>query len=227
MRFFLLILLSVSLWGSIGNIAAMKGVAQLKRSNSLVDAKMGMEILEGDEVVTQAKTRVQVLLKDNTVVTIGANSTFSFKEFSMKQNEEKVSMEAKRGFFRSVTGEIGKIAPERFKVKTASATIGIRGTDFSVEILEDKELIKCYSGMITVRFKGGYKEIPAGVMFELKSDGTAGEEVSITPNLPREQTIPTEVISDVTQGVQEYEREGVALEPFTITPNVQPKTPLY
>lgn len=224
MRFFLLILLSVSLWGSIGNIAAMKGVAQLKRSNSLVDAKMGMEILEGDEVVTQAKTRVQVLLKDNTVVTIGANSTFSFKEFSMKQNEEKVSMEAKRGFFRSVTGEIGKIAPERFKVKTASATIGIRGTDFSVEILEDKELIKCYSGIIRIRYESGYRDLEEGMLFELVPKNLNLNHIS--QMVQNKQTF-TEIISDVTQAAQEYKQEELSDEPFDITPNTEPKTPVY
>lgn len=141
MKILLLIFLSISLWGNIGSIMALKGNAEIKRSDTTIKAKTGMDIEEQDEIITQDKTRLQVMLNDETVVTIGANSSFSFEEFSQEAQNEKLSMRANRGFFRSVTGQIGKLAPERFKVKTASATIGIRGTDFSGEIGFGREVL--------------------------------------------------------------------------------------
>lgn len=169
-KIFLLLALSISVWANIGNIMAFKGEAQVKRSSDMLDATSGMVIIKGDEIVTGVKSRVQVMLKDETVVTIGSNSSFGFEDFSFGAGDAKVSMRANRGFFRSVTGEIGKIAPERFKVRTASATIGIRGTDFSGDIVGDRETFKCYSGGITVEYEGGSSDLDAGMMVELSPD---------------------------------------------------------
>ena len=169
-KLYIFLLLSIPLWADIGNIMALKGQADVIRSSKHIKALAGMELLKGDQIQTYTNSRVQVMLKDDTVVTIGAKSLFGFEEFDFDNKAKpKVSMRAVRGFFRSVTGKIGKIAPERFKVQTASATIGIRGTDFSGDIKSDKELFKCYSGAINVAYEGGYVDIKAGQFVELKA----------------------------------------------------------
>jgi hypothetical protein len=174
MKIILLLLLKLSLLASIGNIMAIKGSADIQHGDSKKAAKSGMSIEEGDSIVTGKKSRVQVMLKDETVVTIGAKSLFEFEEYLYDTSKKsKVTMRASRGFFRSVTGKIGKLAPERFKVKTASATIGIRGTDFSGEIFGDREIFKCYSGAITVEYDGGSQDIDAGMMAEIRKDTDA------------------------------------------------------
>ena len=197
---------------------AMKGSASVVRSDGSVDAKNGLSLLEHDRIQTQKKSRVQVMLNDNTVVTIGANSSFSFDTFSYDGTKKsKVAMSAQRGFFRSVTGKIGKMAPERFKVKTVSATIGIRGTDFSADVMDDREIIKCYSGVISVTYKGEEKEVVAGMQLEIRKGSSELEEVqpqrkkeTQAKSLEKvsgitEQEIPTEVVSDITQIVNDSE----------------------
>ena len=148
---------------------ALKGSAEIhKKSNDILTAKSGMTIDKGDTIVTQRKTRVQVILKDDTVITIGSHSSFSFDTYFFDGSKKStLSMRMNRGFFRSVTGKIGKMAPERFKVKTSSATIGIRGTDFSVRLQNSIERFKCYSGGIRITFGNTYKDISAGEIFEL------------------------------------------------------------
>lgn len=171
-KLLLILLISVSAWANIGTIMTIKGKAELNRSSKVLKAANGMKLLKGDELVTRSRSRVQVMLNDDTIVTVGANSSFKFENFNYDGTEKsEVSMRAKRGFFRSVTGKIGKVAPERFKVKTASATIGIRGTDFSGDIGINREFIKCYSGTIFVEYEGGLEDIEAGMMIELR-DGT-------------------------------------------------------
>ena len=171
MKIFLLLLLKLSLFASIGNVMAIKGSADIKHGSVTIKAKNGMAIEEGDSIKTSKKSRVQVMLQDETVVTIGASSLFKFEEYLYDGSKKsQLTMRANRGFFRSVTGKIGKLAPERFKVKTASATIGIRGTDFSGEILGDREVFKCYSGAITIEFDGGSQDIDAGMMAEIIKD---------------------------------------------------------
>jgi len=151
--FFVLFLFGTSLFASIGTVLAMRGEANRKPLDmtTIKPLHIGDLLEEGDEIITQSLSRVQVMLKDHTVITIGANSNFKFdKYFFDGTKNSKLSMEANRGFFRSVSGEIGKVAPQRFTVKTTSATIGIRGTDFSGYILPDQEFYRCYSGTIFV-----------------------------------------------------------------------------
>lgn len=167
----MILLMSISAWAGIGNIMALRGAAEVERTQGGVAAKNGMELLEGDKIVTKEKSRVQVMLKDETIVTIGSNSSFSFDEYSFDGTKDsKVLMHANRGFFRSVTGKLSKIAPERFKVKTASATIGIRGTDFSGNVLPNQEIIKCYKGRIFVEFQGKIQDIDAGSFAEIMAN---------------------------------------------------------
>ena len=213
MKIVFFLLMSLSLWAGIGNIMAMKGSAQVLRSSGNVSAKMGLELLEHDRITTSKKSRVQVMLSDSTVVTIGANSSFSFDTFSYDGTKNsQVAMSAQRGFFRSVTGKIGKMAPERFKVKTVSATIGIRGTDFSADIRAGRELIKCYSGVITVKYNSEESVVVAGMQLELRKENTKVKDVQpqkksdTSPQKTQESTssidkkeVPTEVVSDITQ----------------------------
>lgn len=252
-KLFLLLFLSISVWANIGNIMAMKGEASVKRVSERVNANVGMELLKDDEILTQARSRVQVMLNDETVVTIGPNSSFGFEEFSFDgTSESKVSMKANRGFFRSVTGKIGKLAPERFKVKTSSATIGIRGTDFSGLITEVKQIIKCYRGSISVDFEGTSRDIHAGMMIELTADkveikkitSVQEEEESVKEEASKDKKeetkksilfedildgemdqkeIATEDIADVTPLVD----EPPVIEPFELIPASEDREILY
>jgi len=226
MKIFLLLMLSLSLWANIGNIMAIKGSANVERGGSSLQASNGMELEKGDTIVTMKKSRVQIMLNDETVVTVGASSEFSFEEYFYDESKNsKLTMRANRGFFRSVTGEIGKVAPERFKVKTASATIGIRGTDFSGEIYEDREIFKCYQGKIYIEFEGDSREVSAGMMAEILKNRVQLKEINkgelikkksdlklLTIDAIGDTIIPTEVITDITQIVEDENNEAVAEE---------------
>jgi len=217
MKIFLLLLMSLSLWANIGNVMAIKGSADIERGGSTLNAANGMALEEGDTILTSTKSRVQVMLKDATVITIGASSSFSFVEYFYDESKKsKLTMRANRGFFRSVTGQIGKLAPERFKVKTVSATIGIRGTDFSGEIFGDREVFKCYEGAIFIEFDGNLQDLDAGMMAEIlkdryevkKFDASKGPKAlsklkGIIIKAIDYDEVPTEVISDITQIIED------------------------
>jgi len=169
---FFVLTLSAFVWSNIGNVAALKGDANILRKSETLKIKSGIALEVKDKVVTFSQSRVQVILKDNTVVTIGPDSSFVFDAytFGTKANSE-IAMHIDHGFFRSVTGKIGKIAPERFKVKTVSATIGIRGTDFSALVSDNKEVISCYRGKITALIDNISHSVDAG----MELDNTGGK----------------------------------------------------
>ncbi len=156
MKAFIIILFILqSAFGAIGTLMTYKGKVAVIRDTQTIGAQMGMDILQKDKVITEKESRVQIMLKDKTVVTIGENSEFDFESFKFDGKNSEVKMRSRRGFFRSVTGEIGKLAPERFKVTTKSATIGIRGTDFEGYTGGEKERFICNRGVIFVSIRTG------------------------------------------------------------------------
>ena len=216
-KVFFLLLLSITMtFASIGTIMASKGDATVKRAQKELPITNGMDIFKGDEIITQKKTRVQVMLNDDTVITIGPESAFSFLEYFFDGTKKSIiQMQAHRGFFRSVTGRIGKVAHENYKVKTQLATIGIRGTDYSVQLGEDSASYICNRGEITLDFAQVQKHLIAGEKTILHLDGLTVKEISSAEleNKPKmkqlikkhtaQTTINSDTISDITENKPE------------------------
>ena len=165
---FLLSLFILSLSANIGSVTALKGDAKLSHQKSVTDLTLHASIAEKDHINTSKKSRVQVILKDDTVITIGPESEYYFEAFQ-QEGDVQVKMRIDHGFFKSVTGKIGKIAPERFKIKTRASIIGVRGTQFMAYVAEDEEMIGCIQGAIVVWTNSGLTfDVPAGKMLIYK-----------------------------------------------------------
>ena len=168
MRIFLLLLMVIpSLFAGIGQITTLKGTADLIRQEKTLNAEKGMQIKLKDLLETEPSSKVQVILNDDTVITIGPSSAYHFDKYQ-EGSDADVEMRLDHGFFKAVTGKIGKIAPERFKIKTRAATIGIRGTQFMAYVSDDEERIGCIQGTIIVWTQEGEFTVNAGEMLWYK-----------------------------------------------------------
>ena len=158
-----------ALLANIGSVTSIQGSANLQHQSKILEVTKGLTIEEKDTLITQTRSKVQVILNDDTVITIGPKSKYTFETYQDGDNSS-VSMHLHRGFFKAVTGKIGKLAPERFKIKTKAATIGIRGTQFMAFVGENEEKIGCIQGKITVATAEEIFDINAGEMI-IYSDG--------------------------------------------------------
>ena len=145
----LFVLLQTLLQANIGTVTAVLGQVNIIQKDNKKPAKKGDDIMINDLVQTQENSKTQIILNDDTIITIGPNSEYLFDEY-IDQGDIQVSMTIKHGFFKAVTGKLGKIAPNRFKIKTKAATIGIRGTQFMGHVTPNEESIGCIQGSITV-----------------------------------------------------------------------------
>lgn len=196
----LILIMSLYAFANIGTVMALKGKATLKRGTNIV-LKVGMSIKQGDKITTKRQSRIQVMLKDDSVITIGSNSSFHFREFKFKNRSSKVNFKANKGFFRVVTGKIGKLAPDRFRIKTTTAIIGIRGTDFSGNITRGKEVIRCYSGSIWVKLNSGViKNLDSGMLLEITNKSSKVKNAITGASINQEITDKID-ISDVTSDI--------------------------
>jgi len=163
----LLFTMTATLLASIGQVTALQGKAELSRNTKQYDVTKGMMIEINDRLKTQEYSKTQIILNDETIITVGPNSDYFFEDYQ-EGSDSKVMMKLQHGFFKAVTGKIGKIAPQRFKIKTKAATIGIRGTQFMASVQNDEEKIGCIEGVIVVWTKDGEYTIKAGKMIIYK-----------------------------------------------------------
>ncbi|MDF1875251.1 FecR domain-containing protein [Sulfurimonas sp. SAG-AH-194-I05] len=151
---FLSIIFSHALFASdIGYISAIKGSAIIQREGEKIVLHKGFLLEEKDRIITTKKSKVQIRFKDDTVISIGQNSTFYIYEYLFEENQEPIATFGLfTGALRAISGKIGKIAPQKFAMHTKTATIGIRGTNFGVILLDnDAYQTFCTSGAIVIR----------------------------------------------------------------------------
>jgi len=142
-----------------------------------VSASSGAQITMGTKIMTGPKSRIQLLLSDQTVFTLGPDAEISVDEFvyDPKTNKGRLGASVSAGVFRWVTGKIAGEDPASLTVKIANFIVGIRGTDFEVLVRPDKSgYVKTYFGEVslTSRLTDAVVSVPAGKMILLNADGT-------------------------------------------------------
>lgn len=90
-----------------------------------------------DAVIT-AKSKAKLTFEDNTTVNITEHSKLVIDDFvyDPKKGSGKLAMKVVLGTARYASGQIAKSNPQSVDVKTPTATIAVRGTDFSMTVDE-------------------------------------------------------------------------------------------
>lgn len=173
-KIILLTFLSTGLFaGSVATVTALKGTASIFREGAKSEALLGAELLAKDNITTADNSKLQMIFSDETIVTLGKNSNFSIEEYLFENTEEPVvEFGMIKGAMRTITGKIGKLAPQKFKVKTKTATIGIRGTNFSIIIEEDGTFeAYCTYGAISITVNGKEYRVEQGYFIHISPEG--------------------------------------------------------
>jgi len=158
--FTLLLLFASFLFANIGTVSLVEGKATILRNGQTLGANMGDKIENKDVISTQVNSKIKITFIDNTIVTIGKESSLNIEEyiFNTSTKEAKTELNVLKGAFHTITGEIGKVNPDKFKLKTKSASIGIRGTEF----YGDENRIVCTQGRIIVLSNSVSVDVPSG-----------------------------------------------------------------
>jgi hypothetical protein len=122
---------------SIGNIGQVTGSGVLERGKDIIDGTSGTGVQSMDTAVT-AKGRMRIDFVDDTRVDITEHSRLIIDEFvyDPANNMGKLSIKASLGTVRYASGQIAKKYKQNVKIRTPSATIGVRGTDFAMVVDE-------------------------------------------------------------------------------------------
>ena len=122
----------------IGVIAAGVGDILNQKNEKL---STGSKIYFGDTIIVKAKSNAQILLLDETTLTVGEKSEITIDEFIYDPQSKvgKIVSNIKIGTVKIITGEISKKNPDNLEVNIPTGSVGARGTEFVVVTESDEK----------------------------------------------------------------------------------------
>jgi hypothetical protein len=120
----------------VGYVKNVTGEVRLIGGGASLRAVVGSPVAAGSTLKTAENASVGVSLRDSTLISLGPNSEFVFRDFAFEPGEGKLSLLARltRGTLDYVSGVIAKLRPEAVALETPSGTLAVRGTHFAVKV---------------------------------------------------------------------------------------------
>jgi hypothetical protein len=121
-----------------GLIKVSKGSVQIQRAGATLPASVGTAVRPSDVIVTGADGSAGITFTDNSLVSVGPNSVFAIEKYRFDTTTYAGEFEGnlKQGKLAAVSGKMVKQSPESMRIRTPSAVMGVRGTEFVVQVDE-------------------------------------------------------------------------------------------
>jgi hypothetical protein len=122
----------------VGQIKIAKGTVQVERDGARLPAEVGMGIRQSDILITGADGSAGVTFSDNSLLSTGPNSVLVVDNYTFDSTTHAGQFDAslKKGTLAVVSGKMVKQTPGSMRVRTPAAIMGVRGTDFVVQVDE-------------------------------------------------------------------------------------------
>jgi len=122
----------------VGQVKTAKGSVHVEREGKRLPASVGMPIRQADALVTGADGAVGVTFTDNSLLSTGPNSVLVVDRYNFDSTTHAGRFDAslKKGTLAVVSGKMVKQSPDAMKVRTPAAIMGVRGTEFVVQVEE-------------------------------------------------------------------------------------------
>jgi hypothetical protein len=140
MRQWLLILLfATNAYSEIGEISELRGNGEILRQTGgdKLLAELALDILSYDSVFT-GNGRIAIQFVDASIIKLTEHSKIVIDEYIYDPDptKSKLALNMASGTARFITGALGKIDKRNISIRTPSANIAIRGTDFTTTVDE-------------------------------------------------------------------------------------------
>jgi len=134
----LALLIATGAQANIGKVTELQGAAvEIKRKNQTIKAVKDTVIEANDTVSVGSNTRLTITFADNSTAKITENSKLVIDDFVYDpKGSSKSAMRVTLGTVRMASGGIAKQNSESVNIKTPTAAIAVRGTDFAMTVSE-------------------------------------------------------------------------------------------
>lgn len=223
-------------WAGIGQISTQVGPdSSIQRGKQTIAGKPSTGIESNDTVSTRKGTTLNINFIDNTKVKITENSRLVIDDFvydPKKSDAGRLAMKVSMGTVRYASGQIAKVNPQRINIKTPSAAIAVRGTDFHMTVDEvgrslvvlvpscrdetevirtdEEKLINCQTGKIIVENAAGSVELtePFSATYVANFDASPSAAIilkltTVDPRISFDSQVTNDLIISPPEAVQE------------------------
>jgi hypothetical protein len=125
-------------WADIGSVTELTGSAAIKRGKETIAVVKGTTVLLNDKVETK-NGKLRIIFKDQTNVQVTEHSSLVIDDFVYDPKNAaggKLNLKAAAGTVRYASGAIAGANPNAVNIKTPTAAIAVRGTDFVMAVNE-------------------------------------------------------------------------------------------
>jgi hypothetical protein len=120
----------------IGQVKTASGDVTIERAGTSLPAKAGVRLEASDIVRTGADGSAGITMSDSSLLSIGPNSVLALDAFAFDATTHQGRFDAtlSKGSLAVVSGKIAKQSPDAMKVRTPASVLGVRGTEFVVQV---------------------------------------------------------------------------------------------
>ncbi len=191
-------------------------------------AQRGTVVNNGETIETQSG-RAQMRMVDGAYISLQSDTTLRLDNYRVASAQEPESgfMSLVRGGLRTVTGLIGRDTKQNYRLQTATATVGIRGTGFSATSGDDGTRVRVSEGAIALCTQGGCLDLAALQTGFAPNATTLPIRIAAAPVLQPTQA-PSVLVVAPQQGVREIDPEKIVVSAYDPQPEpiFLPRTPL-
>jgi hypothetical protein len=167
---------------SAGRVVSVTGQVQATGLDGQTRAVRKNDMVSAGDTLSTNDGRAQIHFRDGGVIALKPRTQFRIDEYNYAGSEdgsERSFFSLLKGGFRAISGAIGHKNRDAYRVKTAVATIGIRGSAYEGDICnndcENKENglhETTDDGTINLSNRAGSLDVPAGKSAYVKDENT-------------------------------------------------------
>lgn len=125
-----------ALAADIGQIKVSRGEVNIERAGATLLGSVGLRLQAADILRTGANGSAGITMNDDSLLSAGPNSVLVLEHYALDPATSQGRFDAalNKGTLVVVSGRIAKQAPDAMTVRTPTAVLGARGTEFAVSV---------------------------------------------------------------------------------------------
>ena len=138
---------------TVGKVAVSVGEAKRVASSGKTDLlQVGLALSTGDKIVTGQDAVAILVFSDEGRISVRPGSELTIKHYEVdpKGVNTRIELELTKGTIRQISGNGSRSQPEKYRLNTPIAVIGVRGTDFLAKTSQDATEAFVHEGKIVV-----------------------------------------------------------------------------
>lgn len=180
----------------VARVALAVGEAQrIDARGRIQPIALGTELAEQDRIVTGKDAMLMLVFSDQARLAVRPETELVIRSYRIDPSgaDTRIQLDLVRGAMRQISGQGAHLQPERYRLNTPIAVIGVRGTDFLAKVGSSGVETYVHEGMIVVLPSGGAED--AASPLATLSAGNAAQYLIVHPGgqIERRSVSPADI----------------------------------